>query len=267
MKASTLLGAAVILAAACSAQANLVVNNEAFTGGTIPDGNPAGFTTALTVSGVTDVGAIANVVVTLDISGGYNGDLYGYLAYQTAGGGGTVMSVLLNRPGLGTMGGGPALQYFGYADAGMNVTLDDETPLTSINNYGGTSLRSGVPTGSYNSAGGTLNTAFSGLATANGTWTLFLADLSAGGGTPDLLGATLTVSEVPEPVTWALIIFGAGAGGVFVVRVAMNLRSAWRGVARTSVRIFLPGRHLLHFNLSRRTYGWFSRESSKLQRI
>jgi hypothetical protein len=208
MKASTLLYAAVILAAACSAQATMVVNNS-LTGGAIPDGNPAGFTTADVVSGVTDLGAVDNVTVSLDISGGFNGDLYGYLVYQPSGGGSAVMSVLLNRPGLGNTGGGPALQYFGYADAGMTVTLNDQTPLTSINNYGGNSLRSGAPTGTFNSAGGTLNTSFNGISTVNGTWTLFLADLSAGGGTAVLNSATLTVDEVPEPVTWALIIFGA----------------------------------------------------------
>ncbi len=47
----------------------------------------------------------------LNISGGYNGDLYAYLSY------GGALVPLLNRVGVGS---GDA---FGYATAGMNVTL------------------------------------------------------------------------------------------------------------------------------------------------
>jgi len=43
---------------------------------------------------------------------------------------------------------------------------------------------------------------------ADGTWTLFVADLSAGGGTADLVSATLTVVTVPEPQTMALLSAG-----------------------------------------------------------
>jgi hypothetical protein len=100
----------------------------------------------------------------------------------------------------------------------MNVTLNDATALTSINNYGGTTLRSGVPTGTFNSSGGTLNSAFNGISTVNGTWTLALFDMSAGGGTPTLLSGVLNVDEVPEPITWALIIFGAMAVPVLFLK-------------------------------------------------
>jgi hypothetical protein len=217
MKATILMGLAVMLVAARSAQATIVVN-DSFTSGTIPDGNPAGFVTSVGVGGVSDVGPVDNVTVSLNISGGFNGDLYGYLVYQPSGGGSSVTSVLLNRPGLGITGHGPALQFFGYADAGMNVTLNDATTLTSINNYGGNSLRSGVPTGTYNSAGGTLNSAFNGLSTVNGTWTLALFDLSSGGSSPVLTGGSMSVDEVPEPVTWALIIFGAATVPVLFVK-------------------------------------------------
>ena len=181
MKASTLLGVMVIMAAACAAEATIVVNDTygSFSGGgVIPDGNPAGFVNSQTVNGVSDAGQVDNVTVSLNISGGYNGDLYGYLVYQPSGGGSAVTSILLNRPGLGITGQGVPLQYFGYADAGMNVTLNDAVPGTSIDNYGGNTLYSGVPTGTFNSAGGTLNSAFNGISTVNGTWTLALFDMS-----------------------------------------------------------------------------------------
>jgi hypothetical protein len=219
MKSSVLPGLAAVLAAVCSARATLVVNNtySSFNnGGVIPTGNAAGFTDSESVSGVTDLGSIDNVTVSLNISGGFNGDLYGYLVYQPSGGGSTTTAVLLNRPGLGT--GGPVQTYFGYSDPGMNVTLNDATTLTSIDNYGG----GGVPTGTFNSAGGTLNTAFGGVSTVNGKWTLALFDLTSGGSAATLTSWGLSVSEVPEPVTWALIIFGALSVPVVLVKRRMQ---------------------------------------------
>src|SRR5580700_2970733 len=70
----------------------------------IPDGNPVGVTELFNVSGVS--GAITNVQVQLDITGGFNGDLYAYLVDPQG-----HMSVLLNRVGLSA--GNPS----GYADS------------------------------------------------------------------------------------------------------------------------------------------------------
>ena len=42
----------------------------------VPDGNPTGLALATNLSGMTDF--IANVTVSLNISGGFNGDLYAY---------------------------------------------------------------------------------------------------------------------------------------------------------------------------------------------
>ncbi len=44
----------------------------------IPDGSPVGITTSETFQNL-DSSPITNVNVDLNISGGYNGDLYGYL--------------------------------------------------------------------------------------------------------------------------------------------------------------------------------------------
>ena len=58
----------------------------------IPDNNPNGYQNSLVVSGV--LGPIAGVTVTLDITGGFNGDLYVALDYNNS------SAVLLNRVGL-----------------------------------------------------------------------------------------------------------------------------------------------------------------------
>src|SRR6266853_1430008 len=84
-------------------------------GGVIPDGNPTGWSDSRSVSGVSDF-QITDVSVKLNISGGYNGDLYGYLSHNG------VLVPLLNRVGVTATGGGNS---FGYSDAGFNVTLSD----------------------------------------------------------------------------------------------------------------------------------------------
>jgi hypothetical protein len=55
----------------------------------------------------------------------------------------------------------------------------------------------------------------------NGTWTLFLADESAGGGQSSLVSWSLSISAVPEPTNVALGIFGACA-------VAGGVRARWK---------------------------------------
>jgi subtilisin-like proprotein convertase family protein len=214
MKAKTLLGAVVIMAAAISTQATIVYNSGTITAGsTIPDGSAAGLSVDTGVSGVADLGVggsgIDYVTVSLNITGGYNGDYVGYLLYTPSSGGTPIASAqLLNRPGLG-LGGGSIQNAFGYSTSGMNVTLNDVSSLANIN-----STQSPTGGGTYNSSGGTLNSTFNGLSTANGTWTLFLADMTQGNGSGTLASWSLTVDEVPEPVTSGLIIFGALAVAV-----------------------------------------------------
>src|ERR1035441_7065048 len=78
----------------------------------IPDGSAVGWSGTATASGY--LPSISDVSVNLNISGGYNGDLYAYLSY------GGVLVPLLNRVGVTATGGGNS---FGYGDAGFNVTL------------------------------------------------------------------------------------------------------------------------------------------------
>src|SRR2546425_11905025 len=78
----------------------------------IPDGNASGYQSSLTLSGLPS--AILDVNVTLNISGGWNGDIYAYLRH------GDGFSVLLNRVGT------PDNYGFGYGDTGFHVTLDGQ---------------------------------------------------------------------------------------------------------------------------------------------
>jgi subtilisin-like proprotein convertase family protein len=170
----------------------------------IPDGNPNGITTSLLVSGTDS--SLVDVNVTLNISAGYNGDLYAYLVNPNG-----TMVVLLNRVGTGT---GSAIQSaFGYSTAGFNnVTLDDAATGGSIHNM---QNPGSLPTVSYTPDGGNLSAFDSG--NPNGTWTLFFADLSAGN-TSILNGWSLDITAVPEPVNVAMVIFGVGFIGTGVVR-------------------------------------------------
>lgn len=189
-------------------------------GGVIPDGNVTGWSDTRTVTlgplRESDTSDIREVSVRLDISGGYNGDLYAYLVHSSG------YAVLLNRSGR-TSGDG-----FGYGDSGYSVTFNDQPANANpdIHMYQGVSNPGGgVLTGTWGSDGRAVNpatvvdtdtrsallTSFTG--DANGTWTLFLADMS-GGGVSTVTSWGLDISVVPEPTTWAMIIFGVVVAGV-----------------------------------------------------
>ena len=183
----------------------------------IPDGSPVGVLEQFTVSGMGI--SISNVSVTLDITGGFNGDLYAYLVNPQG-----QLAVLLNRPGV--TGSNP----FGYGDAGMNITLDG-LAANNIHDYA-----SGGP-GSYSLSGttwaadgrnvnpqiagsilyGTPTTANLSLfqnADANGIWTFFIADLGVGGGTASLNNVILSIMTVPEPQTRLMVVGGLAVLGL-----------------------------------------------------
>ena len=144
--------------------------------------------------------ASGSISVLLNLSGGYNHDLYGYLVYND--GAGTMTQVLLNRvtsTGAG-FGGGTTTDFASLQSAGV----------TLVDGAGNGSIHSATPTAgqSYISdSASTLNGTFGNMA-SGGTWTLFLSDLAAGDQST-LVSWGLQVSVVPEPVTWALLIFAA----------------------------------------------------------
>lgn len=181
-----------------------VTNNAA-----IPDANPVGVTSSLTVSGMS--GSTTNVTVNLDITGGFTGDLYAYLISPTG-----TMVVLVNRTGENSG------NYFGYSDAGFNVTFDAAS-TNNIHNYQTTVYSingSGQLTGTWATDSRAINplaspTAFDASPTGNtllnldgadpnGVWTLFVADL-AGGGQSTLVSWSLSIATVPEPQTWTIL--------------------------------------------------------------
>ena len=179
---------------------------------TIYDASPSGVSSTLLVSGADT--SLTGLSVTLNISGGYNGDLYGYLLAPN----GTLM-MLLNRVGTGT--GGAIQSAFGYSTGGFNnVTLDDAATGGSIHNV---QNPGSMPTVSYTPDGGSL-ASFNG-ANPNGTWTLFFADASAGN-TSTLNGWSLNITAVPEPVNVALAFFGTGFIGVGAMRIYRGSRQA-----------------------------------------
>jgi subtilisin-like proprotein convertase family protein len=171
----------------------------------IPDNNQNGLATAFTLSGVG--AAIASVTVSVDITGGFNGDLYAYLVGPNGG-----FAVLLNRSGVSST------STYGYGDAGFNVTFDDSAAnnihfYQNTLNPGGSAL-----TGTWAPDGENINpqstpasfpttptatlSSFDGLS-ANGTWVFFIADLSAGGQST-LQSVGLDILTVPEPSTLAI---------------------------------------------------------------
>src|SRR5205814_5266754 len=86
-------------------------------GATVPDGSFIGLNDTRNLTGV-PFNTITDVNVRMNVSGGWNGDLYAYLVHNSG------FAVLLNRVGRSSSSS------FGYGDSGMNVTLDDQASQT-----------------------------------------------------------------------------------------------------------------------------------------
>jgi hypothetical protein len=196
-------------------------------GQVIEDGNAAPFQSSYAFSGIpTPEGesspAIRGVEVSLNISGGFNGDLYGYLTFVSSDSSITTITLL-------NLVGSSMSDPLGYRDAGMIVTLAD-SGSTSIHDYGGNGgAQFDAGSTRYSADGGSFAN-FNNI-NANGTWTFALADLSGGDASFSMLNSwSLSIDVVPEPTTWALIIFGTLGGGVGIGKlVRRRLRPAGNG--------------------------------------
>lgn len=209
MKTRILLGLLAVVLGADPARATLYTETFSGVNTAIPDGNPAGLTSVGTVTDIPSGSTVGGVVVELNVSGGYNGNLYAYLVAPN----GTLVT-LLNQPGV--TGGNP----FGYGGSGLNITLSDAASgsiQTTVESSGAAFF------GTYQAAGTLAD--FNGSA-ANGTWTLFFADMTSGGGQATLNGWSLNITAVPEPVNVAAVIFSVAFIGVGAFRGYCGLRKA-----------------------------------------
>jgi len=178
-------------------------------GGIVPDNDLNGWQDTRTISGFgygNGLWQITDLNVTINITGGFNGDLYGTLVHDSG------FVVLLNH--VGSTLGNPA----GYSNPGLNIVFD-QSAVTDVHAYGNVA---GVVSGTYQ-PDGTVSPAnslssFNGL-DPNGSWTLFLNDTSFGDES-QVLGWGLEITAVPEPVTVALGVFGTLGTGAWAVRLA-----------------------------------------------
>lgn len=187
----TILRSLFLTACLCSISARATLYTETFNSvnAGIPDGNPLGVSLSGIVSDIPAGWTVSGLTVTLNLSGGYNGDLYSYLVNPAG-----VRVLLMNQPGV-------AINGFGAGGSGLNVTLQD-----GASQHGNIQdeISNASLSGTYNAAeslGG-----FNG-SVASGTWTLFFADLSNGGGQSALNSWSLNIEAVPEPANVALGIF------------------------------------------------------------
>lgn len=205
-------------AAASHGQVLLTYNWSTFDGQTelaIPDANATGVSDVRTIVG--EALQIISLAVRFEALGTYNGDLYLTLQHESG------FSVLLNRPGRSNGNS------FGYGDAGLNVIFNDTASNGDSHVYRDIlTPSSGAPlTGTWQPDGRLADPSFS-LTTsprsaflnsfagknAEGDWTLFAADLSAGGQT-QILSWGLDITVVPEPAGYAWATSTALAAFIF----------------------------------------------------
>ena len=197
-----------LLAQGLDAMAALLSFNSGALNSAIPDNDPNGIISTITVSGQTEL--ITDLSVTLNLSGtsGFNGDFYAYLTHDTLSG----FAVLLNRPGktssnvLGTDGSGFTNVSFSDDAANGDVHVY-ETTLGGTFSVGDALTGSWAPDGRNVDPENVLDTdsrsallgSFDGHI-PNGDWRLFIADVASGGTlTLDDWSLDVTVSPVPEP--------------------------------------------------------------------
>lgn len=217
------LAAFTVIFSPCFANAALIINRSVDL--EIPDYDPSGIISVLNFN--TGGKLVSSIEVRLEISGGWNGDLYAYLQHSSDSS--SVISVLLNRPGR------TEANQAGSASSGMEVVFKDEAGLdlnTAISgNYGDfvsgeyqPDARSADPDEVTNNSLRSLYlSGFDGIQ-ADGDWTLFVADL--GGGETSTLsswGISMVTSDspiaaVPEPSDFLLGAVPTCVGGFVLLR-------------------------------------------------
>jgi len=201
--------------------------------GGIPDGSLNGWSDTRTVTG-SGVHHVADVRVSLTLSGGYNGDLYAYLVHSNG------MAVLLNRVGMASTNA------FGYEDTGFNVTfsaaashdihfyqdhaptLDGNGRLTGTWKPDARAIDPLSDPEDFEAAGSANFDAFANL-DPHGEWTLFIADVSAGGGETTVVSWSLEIEAVVEPPI-SLVITSVNGGSNPVAGTAFSVEVEARDI-------------------------------------
>ena len=185
----------------------------------IPDNDPSGVSRTFQTSGLT-VGIPYDLTVSLSVEptgfGAYNGDYYAYLLHETPSGSEFRLAVLMNR--VGSSSSSPN----GYSDSGFQLTFSDSAQY-DVHRYrvslGGDSV--GAVMGTWQPDGRRVDPSTVldtsprtdpltplGQINPNGRWTLFVADMEAGG-TGKLTGWEVrALAVIPEPS--ALSMLGMG---------------------------------------------------------
>ena len=185
----------------------------------IPDNDPSGIARSFKTSGLM-VGIPYDLTVRLSVEGSefgaFNGDYYAYLLHETPSGSEFRLAVLMNR--VGSSSSSPN----GYSDSGFQLTFSDSA-LQDIHQYrvslGG--APSGLVSGTWQPDGRRVDPSAAldtspraapliplGQIDPNGQWTLFVADMEAGG-TAKLTGWEVrALAVIPEPS--ALSMLGTG---------------------------------------------------------
>lgn len=197
-----------LLAAAISTSGTAAAQSFAFSGSSglldraVPDNDASGVASVLRIA--SPGRSVVQLRVSLELTGGYTGDWYAYLAHDGA------ISVLLNRPGRG------ASAPYGYADTGLDVSFVVSGGLGDIHGYrsaidpaGGTVTGTWTADGRLVDPSSVLDTSprSAGLGRLlgkdpGGEWVLFVADL-APGGEGRLARWSVEGVAVPEPGEWA----------------------------------------------------------------
>lgn len=158
----------------------------------IPDNDGSGIARTLTGSGLpttTPFSLLISLTVEGTGVGAYNGDYYAYLLHSTPGGTVTETTILLNRVGR------DSTQLSGYSDNGFSVTLRDSastdvhlyqvltgpSPTAPVTGTFQPDARDVDPVTVLDSSSRTSFLAPIEAMDPNGEWTLFIADLEAGG--------------------------------------------------------------------------------------
>jgi subtilisin-like proprotein convertase family protein len=183
-----------------ASQANAALFTSTDTPINLPDYNQPGTHISQITVNDSSLWSITDINVKLNFTSTYIGDLYCSLTFQPTGSSQPITVVLMNQ-----------ISASNNEWNSLTVWLDDSA-TTSIQ-----TASSVTDNASYNPTGGTTTLANYNGFNPNGTWTLFIDDMSSGD-TSTLNSWSLDITAVPEPSTWAMGAFGVCFAGFGAAR-------------------------------------------------